>query len=91
MENNEEVNLQHEILPAFYLIAAEVFAQAGDTSVKEALVDYLETMNPGATAEDYVSDIKYFKDNWLKLNPVITEEMAEDIYQQALKELEDGQ
>lgn len=91
MENNEEVNLQHEILPAFYLIAGEVFAQAGDTSVREALVDYLETMNPGATAEDYVADIQYFKESYLKMNPVITEEMAEDIYQEALKELENGQ
>ena len=91
MENNEEFDFQDEILPAIYLIAAEVFAQAGDNSVKEALVDYLEAMNPGATAEDYVPDIKYYKESWLQMNPVITEEMAEDIYQEALKELENGQ
>ena len=78
-------------IPSSYLIASEYFAMKGDTSVRDALHEYLQLIDPMGTAQDYVDDIHYFMDEYKKNNPVVTLEMADEIFEQALKELEDGQ
>lgn len=78
-------------LPSFYVIAAEYFAMQGDTSVRDALHEFLQLIDPEGTAQEYVEDIHYFMDEYKRRNPVVTPEMAEEIFEQALKELENGQ
>lgn len=78
-------------IPSSYLIAAEYFAMQGDTSVREALHEYLQLIDPEGTAQDYVEDMHYLMKEYKRMNPVVTPEMADEIFEQALKELEDGQ
>ena len=67
------------------------FAMQGDTSVRDALHEFLQLIDPEGTAQEYVEDIHYFMDEYKRRNPVVTPEMAEEIFEQALKELENGQ